>query len=158
VYEIQVEYLDYQNIKRDSNVTTGEVELGASQGISFGARFHSVLSMCILHRFNSDYSRQTTGIGFKMYVPGFFMFGGQMSNLVSSINRKNFLTYLAFEIAQTSVKDPGTRVETDFIESTPRFGAELGHLWGVYMFVSVGMANYLGDYNLVTSGGIGYHF
>ncbi len=148
----------YKDINLNSTPESDAFVYGQTQGLSVGLRRHQIYMFSLVYRQNVENSRKTTGIAFRSYLPGFYLIGDSIQNLVIDFSKRRFHTYYEAEVAITSIVDPTTQISSKYFENALRIGLEITLISGIFLDGSIGIATYKSNNTWVTGAGLGVRF
>lgn len=156
-------YTSYQDLEK-TNSSSGagastNTDVDPSYDVELGLRVHKIYSITAnyLQASGELTNRKSYSLGFKAHLPGFFLIGGNVSNLADSgASAKIVRTTLGFEIANTDVTDE-SNVHYNYIEAVVAAGLQF-HFRSVFITGSAKLRSYIGDYVVGYGVGLGYEF
>lgn len=148
----------YNDINLDSAPSSDSFVYAQSQGISLGIRSNQIYMFSLVYRQNSENQRKTTGMAFRSYLPGFYLIGGSVQNLIIDFSQRRFHTYWEAELDLTTIVDQTTQLTSKYYENSIRIGLEITLLSGLFIDASYGLATYKSNNTWVTGVGLGVRF
>ena len=151
-FSVYTQYYYYTDIVNNS----GNAEKELSQDVAFNAelRIYRIFSITGVMGQSLDSSRTFVGIGFKTDLPGIFLLGGSINDLIHRKRRKGMNTYFSFMNHIIQEGEGGDR----FVGNRFNWGADIFISDPIYLNLEIGLYSIKGDQFLSPTLGFGVEF
>lgn len=154
VLSLSVYQTTYSDITTRLSLESTAVSRKTGTGLDVGFRMHRIFGFHFFGDMSTDRTQISYGVGAKTYLPGFFLLGGNLNNLLFKRDQSRFFTYAQVMLENVESQTTGSYLTTGF-----RLGVEfrLLKLWSIFGYV--GLSSLAGNSLSMHSGAnLTFHF
>ena len=151
-FSIYPQYHHYTDIVNNSGNEFKELE--GDIAINLEIRLVRIFSMTLVAGSTASGSRTYSGLGFKTDLPGFFLLGGKINDLIHKKRRRGINTYFAWTNHIVQEEGQGDR----FVGNRFSLGADVFVSKSVFLNMELGLYSLRGDQFLSPTLGFGVEF
>lgn len=151
-YAFYSQYNYYQDITQESTAT--KVELNDDVSLNLDIRVFRIVLLTFHGGMATDNSRSYGGIGFKVDLPGFFMIGARLDELMRRQKRRGANTSLYFKNYYISSENTDRKI----LGTKLGFSADFFLTKQYFLMFDVGLYSHGGNQYFNPAVGLGYEF
>ena len=146
------QYNSYSDLVNNSS--NEKKELSSDYSLNLDIRLIRIFIITLHGGQSFDGERTFSGLGFKVDLPGFFMFGGNINDLIRRKKRKGINTSIHWKTYVISDANQGDR----YIGNRVSFSADMKLTDSMFMNLDLGLYSHKGDQFLSPTLGLGFEF
>ena len=151
-FALYSQYHSYTDLVNNSD--NPKKELSPDYSINLDIRLIRIFILTIHGGQSFDSQRTFSGLGFKVDLPGFFMFGGDINDLIRRKKRKGINTSIHWKTYILNDSNQGDR----YVGNRLSFSADMKLTNTLFLNLDLGLYSHRGDQFLSPSLGLGFEF